>query len=63
MVEDMAKMYPQSVREADLDLDVQKDVWHVERDGAQVHTDLERAAFRATRQVMALEKKLPLIMQ
>jgi hypothetical protein len=58
LVEDMAKMYPQSVREADLDLDVQKDVWHIERDGAQVQTDLERAALRATRQVMALEKKL-----
>lgn len=58
LVEDMAKMYPHSVREADLDLDVQKDVWHVERDGAQVCTDLERTALRATRQVMALEKKL-----
>lgn len=58
LVEDMAKMYPQSVREAELELEVQKDVWHVERDGAQVQTDLERAALRATRHVMDLEKKL-----
>ncbi len=58
LVLDMAKMYPQSVREAELKLDVQKDVWHVEREGAQVQTELERAALRATRQVMALEKKL-----
>jgi hypothetical protein len=58
LVEDMAKMYPQSVKEAELALDVQKDVWHVERDGAQVQRDLERAALRATRQVMALEKTL-----
>lgn len=58
LVEDMAKMYPQSVREAELELDVQKDVWHVERDGRQVQRALERAALGATKQVMALEKKL-----
>lgn len=58
LVEDMARMYGQSVREAELDIEVQKDVWHVERDGAQVQTDLERAALRATRQVMELEEQL-----
>ncbi len=58
LVEDMARMYPASVEEAEIALDVQKDVWHVERDGAQVQTDLERAALRATRQVMALETQL-----
>lgn len=58
LVEDMARMYGQSVREAELDLDVQKDVWHIQRDGAQVQTDLERAAWRATRQVLELEEQL-----
>ena len=54
MVEDMARMYPQSVQEAELEVDVQKDVWHVEREGAQIAQDLERTALQATRQVMAL---------
>lgn len=58
LVEDMARMYPASQQEAELDVDVQKDVWHIQRDGAQRQTDLERAALRATRQVMKLEKKL-----
>ncbi len=57
LVEDMARMYPASVDEADLNLAIQQDVWHVEWDGAQVQTDLERAAWQATRQVMALEKQ------
>jgi hypothetical protein len=51
-------MYPASLEEAELDLDIQKDIWHIQRDGAQIQTDLERAAFRATRQVMELEEKL-----
>ncbi len=58
LVEDMARMYPASVEEAELDLDIQKDVWHIEREGAQVQTALERTALRATRQVMALETQL-----
>jgi hypothetical protein len=58
LVEDMARMYPASQQEAGLDVDVQKDVWHIQRDGAQLQTDLERTAFRATRQVMQLEQKL-----
>lgn len=58
VVEDMARMYPKSLREAQIKVSVQKDIWHLQRDGAQLCLDLERAAFRATRQVMALEKKL-----
>ena len=58
LVEDMARMYPKSQDEIGLDVKVQKDTWHIERDGAQVLRDLERSALRATKQVMALEKKL-----
>ena len=58
LVEDMARMYGKSQEEAELNLPVQKDVWHIERDGSQVLRDLERAAFRATKQVVKLEKQL-----
>lgn len=58
MVEDMARMYPKSQQEADLELPVQKDLWHIQRDGGRVRHDLERAAFRATQRVLDLEKQL-----
>ena len=58
VVEDMARMYDKSQEEADLSLDVQKDVWHIERDGGQLRRDLERAAFRATGQVLKIENQL-----
>ena len=61
LVEDMARMYPKSLREADLaDLEtsVQKDLWHLQRDGGQLCRDLERAALQATKQVLALEARL-----
>ena len=58
LVEDMASMYPRSQQEAELDVAVQKDTWHLERDGGQVRQDLERLALRATQQVMALETQL-----
>ncbi len=58
VTEDMARMYGSSLEEAELDLGVQKDVWHVERDGGPIRTDLERTALAATRQVMKLEKQL-----
>ena len=58
LVEDMARMYGKSQEEAELDVPVQKDIWHIQRDGSQVLRDLERAAFRATRQVIKLEKQL-----
>jgi hypothetical protein len=61
LVEDMARMYPKSLREAgldDLEESVQKDLWHLQRDGGQLCRDLERSAFQATRRVLALEAKL-----
>lgn len=58
LVEDMARMYDKSQEEADLDVPVQKDVWHIERDGSQILLDMERDAFRATKQVVAIEKRL-----
>lgn len=58
LVEDMAKMYPKSQQEAGLEVDVQKDVWHIERDGGQVRKDLHRLAATATKQVLNLEKTL-----
>ena len=58
VVEDMARMYPKSQEEAGLELDVQKDVWHIERDGGQVRKDLERLALAATKKVDKLEKRL-----
>jgi hypothetical protein len=58
LVEDMARMYGKSQREAELDVLVQKDVWHIQRDGSRLLRDLERAAFRATRQVIQLETQL-----
>ena len=58
IVEDMARMYPKSLKEAELDLAVQKDVWHIERGGKQVKQDLERMALQATRNVDRIEKQL-----
>ena len=61
LVEDMARMYPKSLREAgldDLEESVQKDLWHIERDGGQLCRDLERSAFQATKRVLTLEAKL-----
>ena len=58
VVEDMARMYPKSLIEAELDLAVQKDVWHLGREGKQVKQDLERMALQATRKVERLEKQL-----
>ncbi len=58
LVEDMARMYGKSQEEAEVDVPVQKDVWHIERDGSRVLRDLERSAFRATQQVVQLEKQL-----
>lgn len=58
LVEDMARMYPKSQQEADLQLPVQKDLWHIQRDGGRVRRALERAAFQATQQLLDLEKQL-----
>lgn len=58
LVEDMARMYPASLEAAESEAEVQKDVWHIQREGRQLQRNLERAALRATKQVMAIEKKL-----
>ena len=61
LVEDMARMYPKSLREADLghlEQSVQKDLWHLEREGGQLRRDLERSALQATKRVLALEARL-----
>jgi len=58
LVEDAAKLYPKSLRCADLSLPVQKDVWHVMDKASQTLTDVERAALKALEKVYGLEKKL-----
>ncbi|MCP4422836.1 MAG: hypothetical protein GY805_40010 [Chloroflexi bacterium] len=58
LVEDMARMYDKSLQEAELDVQVQKDIWHIERDGGKVLRTLERSAYRATKKVIKLEKQL-----
>jgi hypothetical protein len=58
LVEDMARMYPQSIKEAGLEVEVQKDCWHFQRDGGKALRDLERAAFRLTGEVVKLEHQL-----
>jgi hypothetical protein len=47
LAEDGATMYPASIREAELSLQVQKDVWHIEAKVGQAVTDLERVALKA----------------
>ena len=58
LVEDMARMYPKSQQEAGLALPVQKDLWHIQRDGGRVRRALERAAFQTTQHLLDLEKQL-----
>lgn len=58
LIEDMARMYPQSQELAGVDVDVQKDTWHVIHTGKQIRRDLEREALSAIRQVDAIEKQL-----
>jgi len=59
LVEDMARTYAKSQQLADLSTaTVQKDTWHLLRDGGQVKRDLERSAYKAMRIVFELERKL-----
>ncbi len=59
LIEDMARTYPKSQQLAGLkDVAVQKDPWHVQRDGARVRQYLERAAYQAMRKVLAVEEQL-----
>jgi hypothetical protein len=59
LAEDMAKMYGKSLKLADMeDVLQQKDVWHLERDGAKVYRALKRRAYGTIAAVIALEKNL-----
>ncbi len=59
LTEDMAKMYGKSLKLAGMEAKPQqKDIWHLERDGAIIRRTLERTAYRAMAQVIALEKQL-----
>jgi hypothetical protein len=58
IVEDMARMYPKSQELAEMEADVQKDTWHIERWGSKIRHDLERTALAAQCQVYDLEKQL-----
>ena len=59
LTEDMAKMYGKSLELAGMeDKSQQKDIWHLERDGAAIRRGLERAAYRAMAKVIDLEEQL-----
>jgi len=58
LVEDMARMYPKSQALAEMQVPVQKDVWHVENWGGKVRRTLEKRALAALQQVENLEKQL-----
>jgi hypothetical protein len=58
LVEDMARMYPQSQALAEMEVPVQKDVWHVENWGSKIRRTLEKQALAALRKVAKLEKQL-----
>ncbi|MCP4065934.1 MAG: hypothetical protein GY740_22185 [Gammaproteobacteria bacterium] len=59
MVEDMANTYEKSQKLAGLtDATVQKDTWHLLRDGSKVKRDLERSAYKGMGIVFDLELKL-----
>jgi len=63
LAEDAARMYPASLRAAELSVPVQKDVWHIERNTRQAVTDVERIALRALQRAEQLrqsfEKEAP----
>lgn len=59
LTEDMAKMYDKSLKLAGMEAKPQqKDVWHLERDGATTRRALERTAYRAMSSVLDQEKQL-----
>lgn len=59
LTEDMAKMYGKSLKLAGMEAKPQqKDIWHIQRDGATIRRALERAAYRAMTKVIDLEKQL-----
>jgi len=58
LAEDAARMYPASLRAAELSVPVQKDVWHIEMNTGQAVTDLERLALRALQQADKLAQQI-----
>lgn len=59
LVEDMARFYRKSQQVVEMDdVAVQKDPWHLQRDGSKVRLYLEKAAYRAMSAVLKLEKQL-----
>ncbi len=58
LAEDAATMYPASVKEAELSLQIQKDVWHIEANARQAVTDLERLALKALQHADALRRQI-----
>jgi len=58
LAEDGAKMYPASVREAELSLQIQKDVWHIISNTRQAVTDVERIALRALGRAEKLSRRI-----
>ncbi len=59
LTEDMATMYGKSLELAEMaDTSQQKDIWHLQRDGATTRRALERRAYQAMGTVLDLEKKL-----
>ncbi len=58
LAEDAARMYPASLRAAELSVPVQKDVWHIEMQTGQAVTDLERIALRALQRADQLGQQL-----
>jgi hypothetical protein len=58
LVEDAARYYPCSLREAELSVPVQKDVWHPMNKATQTVTDLERIALRKLERAEKLEQPL-----
>jgi hypothetical protein len=58
LAEDAAKMYPASLREAELSVPVQKDVWHIEAHTGQAVIDLERLALKALEHAETLPRQI-----
>lgn len=58
LAEDAARMYPASLRAAELSVPVQKDVWHIESNTGQAVTDLERLALQALQRADKLVQQI-----
>ena len=58
LVEDMAQMYGKSMEEAEIEIPVQKDIWHITAEGKKLLNRLEKATFASMGKVMKLEQQL-----